>query len=240
MRDVVLAAAERAVHPGVDQIEGERRVHADGRMQRGAAAARRGSARRRRIRRRCRSAAAAAARPLQVSDVALADQAGDLDLQALDATNRRSARCRRRAPSSPSTCQGSSAVRSSTCDAARGEIAERGKRNSKCGANHSASQRVAELAAVPRSRRSKSCQTKCGSMKRSCSSVPQRLSRARAVGLLPEARDQRAHQQLLRQAHARVRRHLEGAHLEQAEAAGRRRRASTACRCRTRRGACCR
>ena len=45
---------------------------------------------------------------------------------------------------------------------------------------------------------------------------PRRLVRRR-----PEARDQRAHQQLLDQAHARVRRHLEGAHLEQAEAAGR-------------------
>ena len=37
----------------------------------------------------------------------------------------------------------------------------------------------------------------------------------------PEARDQRAHQQLLHQAHPRMRRHLEGAHLEQAESAGR-------------------
>ena len=47
------------------------------------------------------------------------------------------------------------------------------------------------------------------------------LEPRRAVGLLPEARDQRAQQQLLRERHARVRRHLEGAHLEQAEAAGR-------------------
>ena len=34
MRDVVLAAAERALHPGVDQVEGQRRVHADRRVQR--------------------------------------------------------------------------------------------------------------------------------------------------------------------------------------------------------------
>ncbi len=27
--DVVLAAAKRALHPGIDQIEGQRRVHAD-------------------------------------------------------------------------------------------------------------------------------------------------------------------------------------------------------------------
>ena len=57
-------------------------------------------------------------------------------------------------------------------------------------------------------------------MKRSCSSVPQRVSR-RVVRLAPEPRDQRAQQQLLRQAHPRVRRHLERAHLEQAAAARR-------------------
>ena len=50
--------------------------------------------------------------------------------------------------------------------------------------------------------------------------APARQAR-RPVRLAPEARDQRAQQQLLREAHARVRRHLEGAHLEQAEAAGR-------------------
>ena len=62
---------------------------------------------------------------------------------------------------------------------------------------------------------------KCGSMKRSCSSVPQRASRAGRYGVGPEAGDERAHQELLGEAHARMRRHLEGAHLEQAEAAGR-------------------
>ena len=44
------------------------------------------------------------------------------------------------------------------------------------------------------------------------------LARAAAVGLAPEARHQGAQQQLLRQAHARVRRHLEGAQLQQAQA----------------------
>ena len=38
---------------------------------------------------------------------------------------------------------------------------------------------------------------------------------------LPEPCDQGAHQQLLGQAHARMRRHLKGAHFEQAQAAGR-------------------
>ena len=61
----------------------------------------------------------------------------------------------------------------------------------------------------------KSSATKCGSMNRSCSSVPQRTG-ARRYGIVPEARDQRPQQQLLRQAHPRVRRHLEGAQLEQA------------------------
>ena len=42
----------------------------------------------------------------------------------------------------------------------------------------------------------------------------------RTVGLLPEARHQRPHQQLLGQAHAGMRRHLEGAHLQQAQATG--------------------
>ncbi len=64
-----------------------------------------------------------------------------------------------------------------------------------------------------------SAATKCGSSHRSCSAVPQR-TRPRAVRLLPEAGDQRAQQQRLHEAHPRVRRHLERAKLEQAEAAG--------------------
>ena len=44
--------------------------------------------------------------------------------------------------------------------------------------------------------------TKCGSMKRSCSAVPQRTS-GWLIRLVPEPRDERAQQQLLRQAHAR-------------------------------------
>ncbi len=43
----------------------------------------------------------------------------------------------------------------------------------------------------------------------------------RCVRLLPEAGDQRTQQQLLGERHARVRRHLEGAQFEQAEAPGR-------------------
>ena len=43
---------------------------------------------------------------------------------------------------------------------------------------------------------------------------------AAVVGLCPEASDQRAQQQLLGNAHAGVRRHFEGAQLQQAQAAG--------------------
>ena len=57
-------------------------------------------------------------------------------------------------------------------------------------------------------------------MKRSCSAVSQRTSGC-AVRLLPEARDQRAQQQELHEAHAGVRRHLEGAQLDETEPAGR-------------------
>ncbi len=53
-------------------------------------------------------------------------------------------------------------------------------------------------------------------MNRSCSVVPHHTSFS-TVGRLPEMRDERAHQQLLRQTHARVRRHLERAQLHQSE-----------------------
>ena len=43
---------------------------------------------------------------------------------------------------------------------------------------------------------------------------------ARAVGGLPEPRDERAHEELLGEAHPRVRRHLEGAQLDEPEPAG--------------------
>ena len=238
MRHVVLAAAERAAHPGVDQVEGQRRVHADASDAAPTAAARRGSARRRRTRRPCRSAAAARARPLQVSTWRSPTRPVTLTCSALDRRIDVAHRAAGRALLAQHV-PGLERQAQFDLDAARAKSPSRGKRNSRCGANQSA-RAGSRSRSAPRARRARSCQTKCGSMKRSCSSVPQRFSRAGPVRLLPEARHQRAHQQLLRQAHARVRRHLEGAHLEQAEAPGRRRRASTACRCRTRRGACCR
>ncbi len=88
----------------------------------------------------------------------------------------------------------------------------------------SAARTIPARTAKPHSRSSpstsrKSCTTKCGSMKRSCSDVPQRTSGC-AIGHFPEAGDQRPHQQLLRQAHPRVRRHLEAAELHQPQPAG--------------------
>ena len=35
MHDMILTTAETALHPAVDNIKGERRVHADGRVKRG-------------------------------------------------------------------------------------------------------------------------------------------------------------------------------------------------------------
>ena len=73
--------------------------------------------------------------------------------------------------------------------------------------------------------------------------VVQRRPPADAVAELriaPEPGDQRAQEQLLRKTHARIGRHLEGAELDQAEAARRRRRENRAYRCRFRPGACCR
>ena len=64
---VVLAAAETALHPAVDEVEDERRVHADRRVQRRGrlpgAVAHAGDE----LADACPWAAAAAARPLQVS-----------------------------------------------------------------------------------------------------------------------------------------------------------------------------
>ncbi len=50
--------------------------------------------------------------------------------------------------------------------------------------------------------------------------MPQRTN-SPSLRLLPEPGDQRAQQQLLRQAHPRMRRHLERAELDQAQPAGR-------------------
>ena len=45
------------------------------------------------------------------------------------------------------------------------------------------------------------------------------VDRLPRIGLLPEPRHQRSHQELLRQAHPRMRRHIESAHLQQPQSA---------------------
>ena len=94
------------------------------------------------------------------------------------ATNPHSAPCRRPRLSSPSTCQGSSAWRSSRSHAAVLDVADQREaefemRREPVGFDRQAGR----LACRPR-RPAKSSQMKCGSMKRSCSSVPQRTSLA--------------------------------------------------------------
>ena len=123
------------------------------------------------------------------------------------------------AGSSPSTYQGSVAWRSSivdtgVCHASEDGIAEFEVRGEPGGSK----EKPAVLRSSSTSRKSPAM--KCGSMNRSWSWVPQAIGRP-LVGLLPEPGDQRAHQQLLCQAHARVRRHLEAAEFQQSEAAGR-------------------
>ena len=214
---------------------------ARGRESSGAAptaAARRDSARRRRTRRCVPVGCSGTRRPLQVIDEAIAGQPGDVHLQPLD----RRIDVARRAAGRGLLAE--HVPRLERLPQRRGESRARPARRTPGSGTRSAARTTRRRSRSRRRRSSsitssKSCQTKYGSMKRSCSSVPQRTSGA-SYGCAPEARDERAQQQLLREAHARVRRHLERAQLEQAAAARRRCRASTACRCRTRRGACCR
>ena len=91
-----------------------------------------------------------------------------------------------------------------------------GKRNSKWGGNHRA-------AAASRARQVGDDALEVGPHEvRQHEAVVQRRcpsARAAAVGPLPEPGDERADEQLLGKAHAHVRRHLEGAELDEAEAA---------------------
>ena len=84
-------------------------------------------------------------------------------------------------PSSPITCQGSSAWRSSSCHAAHlAKSPYLGKRNSTWGANQAAVERHNPAACgVERSRRRDPAPRNSGIRKRSCNSVPQRT---RVVG----------------------------------------------------------
>jgi hypothetical protein len=194
MGDVVGAAADRAPAPAIDQVEHQRRMHAYGRVQRrgrapGAVAhagdvfAARAGGRQRH------------ARPLQASMWRSSVRPRDLRPAAARPRNRRSAHVPPAATSSPSTCQGSIAWRSSSSMPC-GDAPKRGKRNSRNAARTRRVEGVAGALQVVDHVLHVLPATKCGSMKRSCRPVPQRISGARRA--LPEARDQRAQQQHLR------------------------------------------
>jgi hypothetical protein len=123
------------------------------------------------------------------------------------------------APVSPSTCQGSSAWRISRCALIGSTSPQNGKRNSACASYHSG-------------RRSKPCSAEIAQdveeilpdEMRQHEAVMQHRAPAGQLAAdrrLPEPRDDRADQHLLGEAHARMRRHLEAAELDQAEAPGR-------------------
>ena len=85
----------------------------------------------------------------------------------------------------------------------------------------------------------KSSPTKCGSMNRSCSVVPQRTSRSCTAAFQNRAISARSSSCCVRLIRG-VRRHFERPEFDQSQPARRPNRANTACRCRTRPGACCR
>ena len=151
--------------------------------------------------------------------VAVAALPRDHDLQRARAKSRRCASAPPAALCSPSTSQGSSAWRSSSDTPRPLDRPSSGKRNSKWGRNHPTSSGHARIAQVGDDALEVGPQEV-----RQHEAVVQRRAPAHqrpAVGLLPEPGDERADQQLLGEAHARVRRHLEGAELDQAEPAHR-------------------
>ena len=175
MGHVILAAALRAPHPGVVQIEGQRRVHADGRMQRRRRAARRGSAR------APTNSPARAGRPQRHPPaVAGRRHSGPApgptpSPAAAPPRNPRSAPCRRARPPRPSraTARAPGAARAA-CPCTRN------RRTWEIG-TPSAARTILPRARSRRrrsrrSRRRSPVRTKYGSMNRSCSSVPQRTS----------------------------------------------------------------
>ena len=150
--------------------------------------------------------------------VARIDQAADLDLQALQRSIHIAHRATRSEPSSPITCQGSSALRRIDARRLDGELAEPWGSGTRSAARTSGIER--------HSRRGMSSITSSksisheGGQQEAVVQLGAPAHQRRAVGLAPEARDQRAQQQLLDDAHAGMRRHLEGTQLQQAQAAG--------------------
>jgi len=108
-------------------------------------------------------------------------------------------------------------VRSSTSTSRWANSPIRGKRNSKCGANHSNSKRIPGPAQIAED----VLEIRRAEMREQPAvvNVGAPAHQAVPVRLAPEPADQSAQEQVLREAHARMRRHLEGPHLDQAQAA---------------------
>jgi hypothetical protein len=120
--------------------------------------------------------------------------------------------------SSPSTCHGSIACLTSIVTPSQAIVPNRGKRNSTNGSNHGLGQRIAERGEI----RDDIANIRRDEVRQQ-PSIVQRGAPAHevaAIRLPPEPRDERAQQQRLHEAHPRVRRHLERAKLEEAQAAG--------------------
>ena len=237
MHHVILAAAERALEPRVDDVERERRVDRNRRMQR-----------RRRLPRAVADAGDVLAVPagrlqrhrpaVARDDVAVRRQARSPAPAAVRPTNRRSGpSCPPRLPRRARATARAPAAASAGCRARRRRRSS-GKRNSKCGANHSASigksgarqlldhvveveldeegqhEAIVQLGAPAREARCRTARARSGRRARAAA-VAARGSCARAAASRTPA--------------------------SRAARGGRTRcRASTACRCRTRRDACCR
>ena len=237
MRDVIFAATRGAAHPAVEQVEHQRRVHADRRMQR-----------RRRLPRAVAHGgdeladapgrAQRHAPPVAGDHIAVRRQSRDLDLQALhrgvDVAHGAAGRAllAHHVP-------GLERLAQLQLDAARCELAIARKAEFEMRREPGGFAPAARRRAVRSSTSAKSCATKYGSMNRSCSSVPS----------APGAPAHRACARTAPPARAAA----AAAPGSCARAAAFRRRAfragpgarsgrpaNTACRCRTRRGEYCR
>ena len=220
MGDVIDAAAERPAAPGVDARR-RSAAHAIGIVgcrPRGRLPGLEAHAGHR-LADDARRTSSAACAPLQVIDMAPGDQARAPSPAAARPRNRRSARCRRRRLPRPARARARAPGAASSSTPPCSIRPSTGKRNSRCASNHSGSKAIAG----PRQIGEHALEILPDEM-RQHEAVMQRRAPAHQAALLrlaPEPGDQRAEQQLLGQAHARVGRHFERAELDQAEPAGR-------------------
>ena len=213
---MIAAAANRSARPGIDHVERQRHMRLDRRMQdRGrvpgaVAHARHRLAESARGGKRQRVAVAC-------DHVAALRLAPDMDFDAFEGGIHIARRAADRAFLAEHMPRLQAPAGSRRRRPACSIFPQTGKRNSKCGSNQSS------LMGKPAALRSsmtlrKSAHTKCGNMNRSCKRGAPADQRS-PVGLLPEPRDERPHEQLLREAHPGVRRHLERAELDEPQPA---------------------